>query len=159
MGDSKLYILPRDFRTNRYTHYKENGKRKSNIIQLTEDHTLSKEMTKRRRGYIERSKKGKEYEHALTRCLGGCPKIIIEPFIRQYKWKQGDYLLLCTDGLSDMLGKNEIFSIVYNYSKNKINTQKDLKTKLQLVCNKLITKANDNGGLDNITAILIEKIK
>ena len=60
----------------------------------------------------------------------------------------GDRFLLCTDGLSDMLSQEEIGSIVKNTSHD-----------LQAVCQELVNRANARGGMDNITAILVDCLR
>ena len=55
---------------------------------------------------------------------------------------KGDIILMCTDGLTNMVSEQDIFNIL------KTNTDEPSK--------KLVEKANENGGLDNITAIVIE---
>jgi len=67
----------------------------------------------------------------------------VEPTIKTKGILKGDILLLCSDGLSNMLRDEMIFKIV---SENI----HDIKQ----VCNTLINKANEAGGLDNSTVII-----
>ena len=57
----------------------------------------------------------------------------------------GDILLLCTDGLTTMLSDEEILHIILKKKSN-----------MQSAAEYLVKKAKDNGGTDNITAILVE---
>lgn len=84
----------------------------------------------------------------LTQHLGIEPEeMVIEPYTAEIPMRQGDYYLLCSDGLTDMVPEDEIQAII---SKEIL-----LKDKILL----LLQKALDNGGRDNITIILcfIEK--
>ena len=58
--------------------------------------------------------------------------------------KQGDKILLCTDGLSNMVSKGEMTKILIE----QCSTEEKMK--------KLVVLANEKGGLDNISLILIE---
>jgi len=57
---------------------------------------------------------------------------------------ENDSILMCSDGLYDMVDDDEILSTVLKYSK-----------KPQKVCDRLVELANDNGGSDNISVIFI----
>ena len=52
-----------------------------------------------------------------------------------------DVILMCSDGLTNMVGEEEIASII--------------EENPELACNSLVSKANENGGYDNITAVII----
>jgi protein phosphatase len=68
----------------------------------------------------------------------------VEPDFFTVEIKEGDTVLMCTDGLTNMLEDEEIRMIV--------NGSRDIVEKAE----KLIKAANDNGGRDNITVVLIE---
>ena len=76
-------------------------------------------------------------KNQLTRALGISSKANLEYTKQQVK--MGDTILLCTDGLWDMLTDDEIYSVV-----KKGGTP-------EKICTKLISMANDAGGDDNIT--------
>ena len=81
----------------------------------------------------------------LTQYLGIDPEELqLEPYITKLKFKKGDRYLLCSDGLTDMLTNFDIAEILLNYGSVKNCT------------NYLIQSALDNGGKDNVTAILCE---
>jgi protein phosphatase len=61
--------------------------------------------------------------------------------------KPGDVYLLCSDGLTGMLPEDEILRVV-----------SDNIDDLERACQELIDRANEHGGLDNVTAILVKTI-
>jgi len=79
----------------------------------------------------------------ITKAIGLENNIDVD--IDSIKLYPGDILLLCTDGLTSMLSDEEILHIVL---KKKSNIEKATES--------LVNKAKDNGGTDNITAILVE---
>jgi protein phosphatase len=82
-----------------------------------------------------------KFSHMLTRCLG-YESHNARPEIRFLRLKPGDQILICTDGLSDMVDDGRIAQCIA-----------DAKTP-QSACNELIKMALDAGGRDNITAVL-----
>lgn len=124
VGDSRLYIV-----------------NENNITQLTTDHSLVEEMV--RSGKIARSEaRNHPDKNKITRAVGVFPKVEVDFF--EAKIERGDTILLCTDGLTNMVEDEEIKRIVLG--------QRDLVEKTAT----LIEAANKNGGTDNITALLIE---
>lgn len=125
VGDSKVYQI---------TDQK--------LVQLSVDHNLQQEMLNSGfAGSINRMRKNE-----LTQYLGMSPKeVMLEP-----NYKKLDYnemtLLLCSDGLTEVLGEDEIRD-VYNRNQNK-----SLKKITQL----LVEKALEQGSRDNISAMLIK---
>ncbi|MDO5715123.1 MAG: Stp1/IreP family PP2C-type Ser/Thr phosphatase [Tissierellia bacterium] len=79
-------------------------------------------------------------KNVLTKAVGTNPDISV--MINTMKVQPKDYLLFCSDGLTNMVSSDEIYEIIVN------NTLEDARD-----C--LIEKALDNGGIDNITLILI----
>ncbi|MCF8045495.1 MAG: protein phosphatase 2C domain-containing protein [Desulfarculaceae bacterium] len=88
----------------------------------------------------------RKYPGMLTRAIGGDKTV--EPYICEIPVSRGDSFVLCTDGLSGTVGKNEIVRIVRTFSAKE-------------ACSALIDLANERGGADNITAVVlnIEKKK
>ncbi len=121
VGDSRIYLI-----------------RKNQITQLTKDHTLAEKM--RERGISETEQKS--YKHVLTRALGINDKVEIDNLALGLQ--MGDLILLCSDGLSDMLSDQEL-----------LNTIK-IKNEIETIGRNLIKKAISKGGRDNITLILIQ---
>jgi len=79
----------------------------------------------------------------ITRALGGA--LSVTPDASEVETKPGDVYLLCSDGLTGMVPENEIRDIV---DKNADDLEK--------ACQVLIDTANERGGLDNVTAILVK---
>lgn len=79
----------------------------------------------------------------LTQVLGMNPKDDrIHPFIREEAFDPEDIYILCSDGLSDMVEDGEILSVMKEASS------------LKEACEKLLERALDNGGMDNVTILL-----
>ena len=83
--------------------------------------------------------------HVLTQCLGGlheqdCP----EPATLRIKWKKGQRLLLCTDGLTDMLDDDEIATIMDRARTSPAEA--------------LVDAALNAGGRDNVTVMVLERL-
>jgi protein phosphatase len=126
IGDSRLYII---------------NIQKEKISKLTRDHTLIANQERGRRISKENVNKH-PFSHILTQALGISEQI--NPYLTNCKWHQGEYLLLCSDGLTDMIYENEILDIFKD----------NYKKKCDQICKSLVEKANNNGGLDNVTVIV-----
>ena len=123
VGDSSLYMF-------------RNGKLKK----ITRDHTLAEKMVAD--GLLKNEdKKNSGYNHILTRALGAQEDVLIDNF--EHRLYAGDLVLLCSDGLTDMLDDNEIETI--------LNQQENLQKSLNTLLDTALTK----GGYDNITIILL----
>ncbi|RMG42036.1 MAG: Stp1/IreP family PP2C-type Ser/Thr phosphatase [Candidatus Dadabacteria bacterium] len=115
--------------------------RKGKIRQLTEDHTLVQELL--RSGAISADQaEDHPVAHMLTRSLGPTPNIDVDCFLYADGPARGDIFVLCSDGLYNMVSDREIKEIVENHS-------------LDDATQELIKLANQRGGTDNITLILI----
>ncbi len=79
-----------------------------------------------------------QYRHVLTRAMGVEPTV--RPDISEIEFSESDILLICSDGLSDMVSPEEILNMV-------------TKGRPKEVCKSLVDMANDRGGDDNITII------
>jgi protein phosphatase len=126
IGDSRLYII---------------NIQKEKIYKLTRDHTLIANQERGRRISKENVNKH-PFSHILTQALGISEQI--NPYLTNCKWHQGEYLLLCSDGLTDMIYENEILDIFKD----------NYKKKCDQICKSLVEKAINNGGLDNVTLIV-----
>ena len=123
VGDSRLYKIG------------------GTIEQITEDHSLVEEMV--RMGEI--SKEGARNhpeKNIITRAIGVSETV--EPDYFDTKLEKGECLLLCSDGLSNMLEDAQIKEIL------------DRRTDLRSGAEELVREANRNGGKDNIAVVLIE---
>lgn len=115
--------------------------REDKLSQLTEDHSLVAQMVKE--GMLSPQEAEIHPQRSvLTRALGVEPSAQIDICVSQIKPK--DKILLCTDGLTAMLSDVEIEEI--------LNTPRDP----QSICKTLVDAANEHGGADNITAVLLE---
>jgi len=110
------------------------------IKQITQDHVS--EMYFVKNGATEEGYLPVQKMRVLTQAVGGQATLI--PEIKQVKLKPKDVLLLCSDGLTDMLSDEEIESVIQKYRDN-----------LLVTADNLIHEANDKGGIDNISVILI----
>ena len=123
VGDSRIY------RVNR-----------SGIRQLTVDHSLVQMMVDRGEltPELARTYPGKNF---ITRAIGTEP--VVESDLFHYNVDRGDCLLLCSDGLSNMMDDQEIlFEVVHGTNK-------------QLCCQRLLDIAKNRGAPDNVTSVLI----
>ncbi len=124
VGDSRLYIINDE-----------------EIRQITRDHSLVEEMV--RMGGIDRAAaRNHPDKNIITRAIGARDTIEIDFFNEELQ--DGDIVLMCSDGLSNMLEDEEIGRIL-----------KD-KGSLEERAEKLVEAANNNGGKDNIAVIIID---
>lgn len=125
VGDSRLYIISKD----------------EGINQITRDHSLVEEMV--RMGGIDRvSARNHPDKNIITRAIGAQSNVNIDFF--EVGLKDEDIILLCSDGLSNMIEDDEINRIVRE------------KEDLGLIADTLIDTANENGGSDNISVVLVK---
>jgi PPM family protein phosphatase len=122
VGDSRAYLI------------------REGIKQLTKDHTFE--------SYILEEKSRPEYFpihklHVLTQAVGESETVV--PELKQIELEAGDILLLCTDGLTDMLLEKEIEWIIRQHEDDP-----DLGVEY------LITETNNKGGIDNISVIVVK---
>lgn len=82
-------------------------------------------------------------KNLVTRAVGIDPEV--EPEIHMHDVLIGDIYLLCSDGLNDMVEDEDIQSMVYA-----------MRSNLPLAAEQLVQAANDNGGRDNISVILVK---
>jgi protein phosphatase len=110
------------------------------LQRLTRDHTLSQALIDA--GLAEPgSREARAQRHVLTNCLGG-PSLDVEVDVTQHRLHDGDRLLLCTDGLTDLVEDAEIARLL-----NAHPGPDD-------ACHALIDLALQRGGKDNITVII-----
>ena len=109
--------------------------------QVTRDHSLLQEQLDSGLITPEEAKLSQN-KNLVTRALGIDPTV--EPEIHVYETQVGDSYLLCSDGLSDMVEDEEIRLTLIT-----------LRSNPNLTVQQLVQAANDNGGRDNISAMLI----
>lgn len=125
VGDSRLYLIGDDIR------------------QITRDHSLVQEMVSI--GELDKeSAKTHSRKNVITRAVGVEKKVMADFF--EAEASAGTKILLCSDGLTNMVEDADIKSIVDGCSDGNIEE----------AVHKLIDTANDNGGLDNIAVVLAE---
>lgn len=111
------------------------------FLQITRDHSLLQEQIDSGMLTPEQARHSKN-KNLVTRAVGVDPSI--EPEIRDYATLAGDIYLLCSDGLNDMVEDEEIGMTVQMLAAN-----------LELAATQLVQMANDNGGRDNVSVILV----
>ena len=126
IGDSRVYRIRKDF-------LRKITRDDSYVQTLIEDGTITKEEA------FNHPKK-----NMITKAVGCEKKVEAEIYSKTFI--KGDILLMNSDGLTNMIKENEIFEIIKKYN---IEESKDDIAKI------LVKKANENGGLDNITVIVI----
>jgi len=115
--------------------------RDGELRQLTRDHSLLQEQIDS--GMISKEMaRRSQNKNLVTRAVG--IEAEVEPDINTFEVQQGDTFLLCSDGLNDMVEDDDIHLTLGSLSAN-----------LALAANQLVQMANDNGGRDNISVILI----
>jgi serine/threonine protein phosphatase PrpC len=125
VGDSRVYHI-----------------RQREIRQVTEDHTLAADMVKKGKAAREEMKTS-PMRSMLTRSIGTKEEVDVDDPIG-IELEDGDCLVLCTDGLTNLVEDEEILSVVHNTAD------------LQKACNKLVDMARTRGGHDNITVVAAE---
>jgi PPM family protein phosphatase len=123
VGDSRAYLV-----------------RGGNAIQLTKDQSLMQRLVDAGELTEEEAEKS-ERRNIILQALG--PEAAVRVDLTHQEIRRGDTLVLCSDGLSGLVKKEEIAERVSR-------TDKDLVT----ICGELITLANERGGPDNITVIV-----
>jgi protein phosphatase len=111
------------------------------LEQLTRDHSLLQEQIDS--GMISKEMaRRSQNKNLVTRAVGIEPEV--EADINTFEVTEGDMFLLCSDGLNDMVEDDDIHLTLATLSAN-----------LPLAASQLVQMANDNGGRDNISVILI----
>ena len=111
------------------------------IQQITRDHSLVEEMINL--GEIDRrNARTHEKKNIITRAIGVDSEVVADFF--EVEYSKGDIILMCSDGLSNMIEDEDMKMI--------INDGNDVSE----IANKLIEVANNNGGKDNISVVLVE---
>ena len=120
IGDSRIYILS-----------------DRSIYQVSKDHTEAYLQTKLN---IKTNKKAR-----LTQYLGvRNEEMIIQPFIRKFDYTDIDKIIICSDGITDMLTNNEIQNILLQNQEVEVNVDN------------LVEKAMEKGGVDNTTVMVFK---
>lgn len=124
VGDSRLYVTDHEA-----------------IRQITRDHSLVEEMV--RLGEMDKAEaKDHPDKNIITRAIGVTTDLVVDFF--EVELKPGDTVLMCSDGLTNMVDDEEIRAIIAE--KNNVKEKAE----------RLIETANEHGGKDNITVVLVE---
>ncbi|MEM7253794.1 MAG: Stp1/IreP family PP2C-type Ser/Thr phosphatase [Pseudomonadota bacterium] len=128
VGDSRMYRL-----------------RGEEFEQVTVDHSLLQELVDKGFYTPEQARESLN-KNLVTRAVGIDSELVVD--IQSESVEPGDIYLLCSDGLSDHVGDEEIHLTLAKYSDN-----------LSQAASVLVDTANENGGKDNISVILVRAIK
>jgi len=122
VGDSRAYLF-----------------RDGVLTRLTQDHSLVEELV--RRGKLTEEQAAEHPQRSIiTRALGPEPEVEVDTW--SYSVRAGDVLLLCSDGLTSMIGEDVVSEVLGSAST------------LDEAAERLIAEANEAGGRDNITVVL-----
>ncbi len=123
VGDSRAYIL-----------------RGGKLTQISQDHSWVADQV--RSGQLSQEEaNASQFRNVLTQALGSGEQV--EPSVRGQTLREGDVILLCSDGLTTMLDDNEIAAFITQYDDP------------QEGCDTLVEAANHRGGKDNISLIIV----
>jgi serine/threonine protein phosphatase PrpC len=114
--------------------------RGGNITQLTEDHSLLNDY-RRMKEMSGEEMENFPHKNVVVRALGLTPQVFVDVLVEEYA--RDDVYLLCSDGLCGMLDDATILSVALRFSS------------LDGAANALVQAANEAGGNDNITALLV----
>lgn len=124
LGDSRLYRW-----------------RKGRLVQLSRDHSVIRELIEQGKLHPDETA-NHEAAGVITQYMGMPERAA--PYVRSFLLQRGDRLLLCTDGLTDMLSDRQIGAV--------LKSQPEATAAAQT----LVQQANDAGGVDNITVVVID---
>ena len=126
VGDSRAYLV-----------------RHGQVKQVSQDHSWVEEQV--RAGLLTRDQaRSHAQRNVITRSLGTQSDVEVDVFSEQLE--EGDTLILCSDGLSGLVGEEDLRAIVGQYAP-------------QESVYRLVERANENGGPDNITAIVVRVLE
>lgn len=124
VGDSRVYRI-----------------RDHSIEQLSEDHSVINQQIKM--GLITKEEAANSpMKGIITEALGATDTVLVD--VDEAEVLEGDYYLLCSDGLTDLVDENEMLEAVLRQPED-----------LWQVCEELVSMANERAGHDNITVVLV----
>lgn len=123
VGDSRAYVL-----------------RDDELLRLTDDHSLVDELIRQGKLTPEEAEEHPQ-RSVITRALG--PEATVDVDVRSFRGRAGDVYLLCSDGLTTMVGESELLALLRSHER------------LGEAGEALIAAANGAGGKDNITVVLL----
>jgi len=114
--------------------------REGTLRRLTDDHSWVHEQVAA--GILtEDEAKSHPLKNVVTRALGGGPSV--SPDLQELAFRAGDEFIFCSDGLTTMLSDEEI------------HAEAEKEREPQSLCRNLVDEANDRGGVDNITVVVV----
>jgi serine/threonine protein phosphatase PrpC len=125
VGDSRAYLL-----------------HDGGLCQVTEDHSVVARLIKAGQ-LTPRKARSHPFRHQITRSLGSGEAVAD---LNSVTWQHGSYLLLCSDGLTNMVEDRHIEALILQAGGD-----------VQAACEALVARANANGGQDNISVILAHR--
>ena len=125
MGDSRCYRI-----------------RNGQIQQITRDHSLLEDYKEAKPDMTEEEQRNFPHKNVITRALGMRDTVQVD--IKPHQIMDGDYYLMCSDGLSGMVEDPLILRVVANGKS------------LERVVAELVDTANRAGGTDNITTLILQ---
>jgi protein phosphatase len=129
VGDSRAYRL-----------------RRGRLDQLTQDHTWVHEQVVA--GFLSQEQaRSHPLKNVVTRALGGESDVVVD--VREIEVQPGDLYLLCSDGLTGMLGDADIRERLGGEHRG------EERKSLHEICRSLVDEANARGGIDNVTVVLL----
>lgn len=126
IGDSRAYILDND-----------------GIFQVTKDHSLVQELVKNGEITEEQAQEHPK-RNVIIRALGTEENVKPDVFSVDFSFSEDTYLLLCTDGLSNSVDPQEMKKMIQENSN------------IEKACSQLVETANNRGGQDNITVLILQ---
>lgn len=127
VGDSRAYHI---------------STRSNSIYQITKDHSLVEELVDIGAITKEEAKKHPQ-KNIITRALGSAPDVEVDYF--EFHLHRGDVLLMCSDGLSNIVTDLEMLEYAKEYQEP------------ELICRALMSKALNRGASDNVTVIAVTR--
>ena len=125
VGDSRIYRIRQD-----------------DIVQISRDHSFVQEQVDN--GMMSAAEAHQsQYRHMITRALGLKERVDVD--LTEQPAQPGDVLLLCSDGLSDLLDDEDMLAAVRDHADD-----------LNRACQALVDRANAKGGDDNITVLVVQ---
>lgn len=125
VGDSRCYLY-----------------RNGMLYRLTRDHTLVQDMV--RRGALTAEEAAKHtWRHVMTNAVGA-DSTDLKVEVHKLYLEAGDKVLLCSDGLTEMLPEKDICQVLHT------------ETEPEQACRRLVARANEAGGRDNITVVVAQ---
>jgi protein phosphatase len=123
VGDSRCYLW-----------------RQGQLHQLTKDHTIVQELVQR--GHLQPEEASRHHlRHVITNVVGGTEPGV-HPEVHKLRLEPGDAILLCSDGLTEMVGDEQIAAVFR------------ADPEPRQACEQLVQQANARGGQDNVTVIV-----